>query len=59
MSKTITLNGRKIPLTKSGLPNKRYLNKVEKAALEVVLKKNSKLTEEKLMEQFSQLINNK
>lgn len=59
MSKTMNLNGRTIPLTKNGFPNKRYLNKAEKTAFETVLKKNAKMKEEELMKTFTELFNKK
>lgn len=36
--KKVLINGKEVPLTKSGLPNKNYLTKKEKEELEKIIK---------------------
>jgi hypothetical protein len=49
MAETTTIGGKEIPLTKSGLPNKRYLSKAQREAVDEFVgeKKVKELKEQK------------
>jgi hypothetical protein len=56
-SNTITIGGRKVKLTKSGLPNKVYLTKEEKEVVEAYETKLKKEKKEMRIKELTDVLN--
>ena len=55
--KTVTIGGKKIPLTKNGLPNRVYLSKEARAVIKEYAEKKKLEKKEVLVKELTDLLN--
>ena len=57
MAKTITIGGKQVPLTKSGLPNRVYLSKEARAVVKEYSENKKKEKKEVLVKELTDILN--